>query len=277
MAISRKPKTASENTERDPIYGEPVAQQFDDVDGEDESKVDPRDEQLEKLQKELTEMRTLMQERDSDLEYLRAPSWQSQTNEPTYDDPNKIELPDPALNPKEYADAVERRAELRIANKQKRESFERRRDDDLNARVQGLWADFSKYAPAIAVNNERVEYVAQKLAEEAKARGKDVEKYMFVTRKTFMRDLVDRYEQVFGPVEEEDADDDNFEEDSRPAPRRNARRASSRRNREEEDSGRSAGIFSGHPASVPGAARVKEEDGGMIADIQEAQKKSGFF
>jgi hypothetical protein len=281
MAISKTPKRASEpQKEVDPIFGEPIAQVFEDLDApggneDDDSKKNEDQEKFERLEKLYNELKT---EREDDLNYLRTADGKSQVEkEPEYIDPNTVKLPDAALEADAFAAAVERRAEIKMENARRKEAWEKKQQQKLDDDLASLWDAYSDAFPDHAANKKRVEYIANDLAQEAAKSGKDVQKYMFVTRNKFMRDLTERYEETFGEPEPIEAGNEDIDDDP---PVRNSRRRSGNRNRAAEDNGRSTGIFGSRNGGGGGGKKPKDEgdDGSnMIDDLQKAQRASGFF
>lgn len=274
MAISRTPK----KVEAENNYT-PMAQVFEDVDNED--KTNEVDEVAE-LKAQLAELQSKVNERDADIPYLQAPSYQSQTVQSPVDvDPNTVQLPDPVQYPDEYAAAVEKRIEIRHQNKSRREDFDAKNKNDLQSKLGELWADFGEAYPEMVENKDRIDYIAQKLAVDAAKRGLDPQKYMFGTRNRFMKDVAKLYVSTFGdPAVDEEDDDDLPPPRSRKAHSTPRRRAANR-NREEEDDGRSSGIFGGNESGSRPSRRGVDADEhntpSMLDDIHTMQKKSGFF
>lgn len=274
MAISRKPKKQNEEHNDEMIFEEPIAQQFDVPESEKNAGESDIDKRFEELQRQYETLQAQLNSKDSELEYLRAPDFRSQITdrEPQYDDPNSVKLPDAAIDPDGYAVALEKRQDIKLANQRKRDEWQRKQEKDIDDKVASLWDAFADEYPDIAENQERVEFVAQQVATAAAKAGKDVQKYMFVTRKSFMRDVAKKYEEVFGAREEVDEDIDDR------SSRRTRRSRSRDGDRAEEDNGRSTGIFGGSTGA--GGRRTQSEDGdrkSMIDDIQELQRKTGFF
>lgn len=274
MAISRTPKRVVEQQ-----FDAPVAQTFEDVDGED-NRNDDIDEVAD-LKAKLAELQEQVNDRTNDLPYLQAPTYQSQVSPqaPVDVDVNTIKLPDPVQFPDEYADAVERRAELRLVNKQRKQEFDARQKTNLDNKLGELWADFGTDYPEMAENKDRIDFIAQKLAVQAAQRGVDPQHYMFNTRNRFMKDVAKLYVSTFGDPAENGQDiDDDPPARSRKTNSSNRRRASNR-DREEEDNSRSSGIFGGNESGGrPSRRGVEDEtDYSMLDDIHAMQKKSGFF
>lgn len=282
MAISRTPRNETQADE--PMFADPIAQVFEDVDNEFNGKgaSEQKDDKYEALAKQLSDLQTQMAETQrANMALMQQPqSWgQSQVTEPQYTDPNTIPLPDPAVDYEGYERALTQRIELRQANVQKKTEFAAQRDRKQNDQVEDLYAGFTEKYPDYAEDRERLDFISLKLAKQAQKRGVDVSRYMFVTQDKFMSDVVTEYNKIFG---EPETDDDNDDQDtrrasSRPAPRSRARN----RNRQEEgDVGRTGGVFGGSESGGrPSRSRNNDDENGpsMIDDLQAIQRRTGFY
>ncbi len=146
----------------------------------------------------------------------------------------------------------------------------------MKQKVDGLWEDFGDLYPDY--DQERVEFAAGKVAEKAKRKGIDVEKYMFVTSERFIKDTAKEYERLFG-VPEEDDDDTSIPKRTRKAkPARDGQTRNRRvRDDNDDDDGRSASIFGGQESGGRPGRREPNDELNMIDDIQALQRKTGFF
>lgn len=274
MTISRKPRSETQ-------IENPMAQVFEDVDNEDKPLVKEAD-RVADLEAQLAELREQReQDRQDALLQVSGPSFQSQVTDTfTPVDVNSVPLPDPALDPDGFSNAATRRAEIAIENKQRKADFDRKRSDDIDTKVETLWANFAEDFPDHALNQKRTEYAAQEVIKRAVAKGIDAQRYMFVTQKRFLKDVAKEYNEIFG---EPEIDEDDYEDNtssrsrtSRAAPPRNTRR----RNRSEDDDvARTTGIFGGNDGGRQSSKRgpAEDEPGDMIDDIHKMQKTSGFF
>lgn len=278
--ITRKKKT-DEFATPDNMFGPPVAEVFEDNDHNEDG--DGGGDKNDALAKQLADLQNQMAElQRANMALLATP--QSFNNADTFTpaDPNKITLPDPALDPDGFDKAVAERNQVRYDNTRRKEETERRRNADVEEKVEDLWNSFGEKYPDMAEDKDKIDFVSTKLAKQAAKRGIDVQRYMFVTRDKFLDDVADEYVKVFG--EPESNDEENFE----PAPRSrraaadpSPRRRSNNRNRsEDEHVGRTAGVFGGtESGGRPSRGRDADEDNGpsMIDDIQALQRKTGFF
>lgn len=275
MPISRTPRQKTE----DSIFTQPTAQVFEDIDREDKQPEKDND-QIADLKRQLADMQERMAEDRSDA-LLSQPSqnnWQSQVTT-TEVKPESIALPDPALDPDGYANAVQRRAELTVENARRRRDNESKFEKDIDDKTAELWADFGDEYPELSDDKERIDYVATQVVKSAVKRGLDINRYMFGTgRLRFMKDVAKKYESVFGDSEDDYVEEDNSRNNRREAspPRRNR---NTNRNRQEDDDGRSAGVFGGNESGGRPNRREADDETGpsMIDDIQTLQRKTGFF
>lgn len=272
MVIARKRRV--ENEDEDTLQ-HPMAQVFEDVDNEDGPEP-VENEQYEKLAQQLSDMQKRLDEQSRlNMTLMQQPQkWQSQD---TYveQDPNKIPLPDPALDPDGFSAAQIKRADVAAENRRQRDDRARKQQADIDTKVDNLWAAFGESYPDYDGDKRKTEFVATQVLQRAKAKGLDVERYMFLNQDTFLADVAKEYDDVFGAP---DGDDDDYE-DRRPAARAKPRRRADNRRRNDDDDGRSASIFGGQESSGRHTRRNDDENGpgNMIDDLQIAQKKSGFF
>lgn len=260
-------------------YSTPMAQVFEDVDGED-NKTNEADRVAE-LEAALKELREKSDREREEALYTQPSQWQSQVTEqqPTYIDPKTITLPDPALDPDGYANAVQRRAELTMENAQHKNERAKKFENDIDDKTKALWEDFEYEYPDYAGDREKIDFVATSVVKAAVKKNIDINRYMFgAGRSRFMKDVAKKYETVFGEPEAEDDYEDTRRSNRTEA--RTARRTNtSTRSRSEDDEGRSAGVFGGNEGSGRTNRRNVDADTGpsMIDDLQGIQKKSGFF
>lgn len=275
MAITRKRRV--ENEDEDQNLGHPMAQVFDDVDNEDGDQITEKDEQYEKLATQMADLQKRLEEQSRlNMALMQQPQkWQSQTDTYVEQDPNKIPLPDPALDPDGFSAAQIKRADVAAENRRQREDRSRRQQEDIDKKVDNLWSAFGEAYPDYDGDKRKTEFVATQVLQRAKAKGLDVERYMFLNQDTFLADVAKEYDDVFGsPIDDEEY------EDRRPAARaKPRRRTDNRRRRDDDDDGRSASIFGGQESSGRHTRRNEDDNGpgNMIDDLQIAQKKSGFF
>lgn len=280
MAITR---TRKENDE--PFFQTPTAQIFEDIDHErDGKKPEDQDDKYDKLASQIADLAKQNEElRNSQMAMLTTPS-RSQVQEVFVpQDPNKIELPDPALDPNGYDNAVARRNEIRSSNQQRQQEINQRRLADQTEKVENLWDAFSDKYPDMSEDKEKVDFVATQVSKAAQRRGLDVERYMFgPMQDKYLADVAKKYVEVFGEPEGEDDFEDTTSR-RRASSRTDTRSSSRRRNREEDDNvGRTGGVFGGNESGGRPSSRSRDDDedarqNSMIDDLQALQRKTGFF
>lgn len=267
-----------------PLFENPVAQMFEDVDNENGKQVDPADEKYDALSKQLADLQMRLSESEkANMALMTTPSqWRSQTNEaPVEIKPESVALPDPALDPDGFDRAQGERQRIRYENQKRRDDFENRQKNNVQEKIDDLWFEFGERYPAMASDKERIDFVSTQVAKQAHKRGMDVERYMFLTRDKFIEDVAAKYEEVFGAPEEDDNESNEVPSRSRRAEARprNRSRSNNRNRQEDEYVGRTAGVFGGAESGGRPTRGREEEDTGpsMIDDIQALQRKTGFF
>lgn len=278
--ITRK-KKADDFATPDNMFEPPVAEVFEDDDNK--GKASDQDDRYDNLAKQIAELQAQNAEfQRANMALLATP--QSFNNSDTFTpaDPNKISLPDPALDPDGYDKALADRQQIRADNARRKDETDRRRASEVEEKVEDLWQSFGDKYPDMADDKDKIDFVSTNLAKRAAKRGVDVQRYMFVTRDKFLDDVAAEYVKVFG--EPEGNDEEDFEDrsntrrsEARAAPRR---RASSRDRSSDEHVGRTAGVFGGtESGGRPSRGRDADDESGpsMIDDIQALQRKTGFF
>lgn len=127
-----------------------------------------------------------------------------------------------------------------------------------------LWNEFSQSYADYAADQEGIEFATQKVVAQAQRKGLDVNRYMFQNSDRFFRDVVKVYDERFGKPE--------AEEEVEPTPRRRAKRQE-----EPEDEGRTGGIFGGIDHSSGKGTPSAPPPGDMVKDLQDIQRKMGYY
>lgn len=280
--INRNKKTTETNEDSDFQLGPSTAQIFEDVDHENTPKPNETDERYDALAKQLSDMQIRLVEAErANMALISQP--QGNASQVTFveQDPNKISLPDPALDPEGYERAFTQRQQIRSDNERRRNEFTTKQQTEISEKVDDLWNSFSDKYADMAEDKERIDFIASKLVKQAVKRGVDANRYMFVTQDKFINDVAAEYVKIFGdPSDNNENDNDSNQSRRRNASDNNSRRNSSSRNREEDyDVGRTGGVFGGNESGGrPTKRGGREEDtGSMIDDIQTLQRKTGFF
>ena len=174
-------------------------------------------------------------------------------------------LPDPvtqsAMYNTELAKRVQAHYDATRAYERRVEEVQRTSASTREEAANGIWEDFQIQYPELSEHEDRVQFVAQKVVDAAAKRGIDRERYIFGNSQRFLADVAREYENIFGSSNEPDGSPDE------PM----ARRASPN-----DDTGRTGGIFGGQQ-SGGAPARGAEAPGDMIRELQDRQRKSGFF
>ncbi len=187
-------------------------------------------------------------------------------------------LPDPVVEPEKYATALNERIQRSISEGMASlaGSHDAAQDDrrKLHDRTEVLWADFAKAYPDYAEEEQRVAIAAEQVARRAGQRGMDLNQYMFNMSPQFFQDVDKEMKALWGEpkVAGEDEGDTGKAAD---APRHPTAAQAA------EAADRTGGIVVGGPAAG-GETKTKEAaeeaaDTGIIGDVIEFQKKSGFY
>lgn len=174
-------------------------------------------------------------------------------------------LPDPVTHPQEYA------AELAKRQHEYGQAYTKYQADVAAASApQGdanaLWEDFTDRYGAYAEDQEGVEFAVSKALKKAQARGMDIDKYRFQNSDRFFRDVVAIYDERFGKPE-----------GLEPEPKQQQRKTTRQPIEDEDgDDGRASSIFGGSDASGI-RAPAPPKPGDMLKDIQDIQRKTGYF
>lgn len=258
MARKRTPKAKTE-TKPENQFGEMT---FPDIGGPDpEPTADGKPSPESDLQRQLDEMRANYTKLQEDLSRVSvAPTVPVAPTAPrpmSYDG-----LPDPVTDPQGYAQQMAARIREEATSQRNYEQQNQAIVNDRETKIETLWEDFETAYPEMARDKEALEFTVMKVAKKAKARGADLDRYMFVTPQKFMQDVAQEHERIFGEAEDE----------PEPAVRR------TRRPSREEDEPTRTSVFGGlEGGGRPTAAGPAAGEGNMVKELQDLQLHSGFF
>jgi hypothetical protein len=276
MVISRKRRNEAEENNNEGMLEAPFAQTFpeDKVEAKDD---DPR---IKEIESKFEERMRLMQERLEEVNRVNMQLMSQPVVQAEVDDipkPQHVDLPDPVADPKAFAEAIRHNAIQDFEYDQRVKAKRSNKAQSEKDKAKELWDDFATEYPALAGDQKRVEFAANLVAEKLQRRGVDVARYMFINRDRFFEDVSKEYANNFGEVEV-DEEGEAFDEDrgSQSGRERKPRRGRPRRERSEEVD-RSVGMFGGQESGHRPAARSEEQQGDMISDMMDMQRKSGFF
>lgn len=162
-------------------------------------------------------------------------------------------LPDPIEESEKYGIMLAERIAAHTKAVTEAAQNSMRSEQSQEKQIEELWEGFGKKYSDLAEDQDRVEFAATKVAKEAKAKGMDVSKYMFVTRDQFYADVAKKHEELFGKPSDGDDNDTPEEPD------------------------RTAGIFGGMESGGRPATGKQPPQGDMIKDLQDLQRKGGYF
>jgi len=215
----------------------------------------------------------------TNMALMSQPVGGTESFQPNQEQKQQKPLPDPTLDPDAYAEAVRARimgeTQQLIDNSRQQYNTNQQGERDIS----DLWTDFGKQYADYAENEDRVEFAAGVAARKAKARGLDIRKYMFQGREQFFSDVVKIMDDTFGKSGNDDdagdtgEDDFDYEQNNRNQTTRK-RKAT---NTDDDNDGRTAGVFGGLESGGRPVNTNREQKGDMIKDLQEIQRKSGFF
>lgn len=169
-------------------------------------------------------------------------------------------MPDPSLEPEKYNAELQRRVNATVQTTLHASQQAQQAQHSDAQRAQTLWTQFSTQYPDWAEHQDRVRFAAEAVLSEAKNKGLDTEAYISTFSDTFCADVAKKMESIFGPLEKDDEDEELDETE------------------DTGDAGRTAGLFGGLEAGgKPAPAPGKAPPGDMIKDLQDLQRKSGFF
>lgn len=224
-----------------------------------DDKAPPQDQVVLGLMQQIIDMRREMDALA--MSSMRGPAGPTPTNVVVPQAPptlNMADLPNPVTEPTKYGEELAKRMldhQNAVANYNRQQAeaatgTAQTAEQSLNA----LWEDFQLEYPDISEDEERLGYIAQKVVTKAKARGIDPQRYMFGNQDRFMRDVANEYKRIFGDTGEPDRQitDPNMAD------------------------GRTAGVFS-TPGGTGERRQAAPGPGDMIKELQERQRKSGFF
>lgn len=174
--------------------------------------------------------------------------------EPTVTQPQAVKLdnlPDPGLDPEGYARELMKRTQESVTSLLQSQQQQQQQQTSQGDRIKNLWNDFNEKYEDYADDPDKVEYAAQKVAKRAKARGLDVERYMFGAQEKFMADVAKEMEKTFGKPKAA--------------------------GEEEEEAPTRTAIFGGNEGGSRLSQVQAEQGGDMLAELHEIQKKSGLY
>lgn len=194
-----------------------------------------------------------------------APALRSEPKEPTFSTDG---LPDPL--DASYAPALAKRVaeyNQQMTGYQTEKSKAAAPVGDFDS----LWEDFTTTYPAYAADKEGLEFAAQKVAKTITRKGLDGNRYMFQNSDRFFRDIVKAYDDRFGKP-----DDDGEELSAEIEAPIHRKRAKSQVTEDDADEGRTQGIFGGIDSGNGGRPKPPPK-GDMIKDLQDVQRKTGYY
>lgn len=162
-------------------------------------------------------------------------------------------LPDPVLQPTEYAREVNRRVQDSIRSQQEAARFQQSQTQAAASTEEQLWERFQEVYSDYAEDQKKVKYVAEQVIAAAQKRGLDINKYVTGAQDVFMADVVREYDSTFGkPGADDDEDEDDTPDD------------------------RTGGMFGGIPSGGRPTAGAEAEDD-MFLTLRKKKMKEGWY
>lgn len=163
---------------------------------------------VETLQARLAELeRQLTAQQETNLALMARAPVQQQPNltPPTVD---TKDLPDPVQNPDGYASELHKRTAAALETRMNQVAYVQQMAKAQSERLEGLWGEFVDAYEPYAQNRKLVEFAAREVVNRAAANGIDTEKYMFVYKDRFMKDVVSELTKLGVKPDAEEADED---------------------------------------------------------------------
>lgn len=176
-------------------------------------------------------------------------------------------LPDPTMEPENYAKALNQQVQLVIKGQKTLEDYNAGRQQTEQERISTLWSDFRGKYTAHGEMPELAQTAAVTVAQKARARGMDVNKYMYANSPQFMAEVAAEMDRIAGRPLAQQEDDDGDDTSGVNIPR--VPRADA------VDDHRTGGMFGGTEAG--GRPIIERREPDMFDDVREWQKKTGFM
>lgn len=277
MAISRQKRPRREPEEH---ISESIFDAISPTGGSQDTRKEAKKDKgptVEELQARLAEVNARLdaQERSSAMDASRPDPVSQRVDVGKPPELNLEGLPDPIADQKAYAAAIIQRGRDYDRATQ---DWQKRQQEASAPRTYGnpeaLWEDFTQANPDYAADESGIRFATSEVAARLAKRGVDVAKFMYTKSDLFFKDVVKEYDKRFGKPETDDEGDEI--EDSRRGEERPRPRRMQQRDQDDGDDGRTAGILSGMDNAVrPGPKGPAPGD--LIKDLQDIQRKSGYF
>ena len=255
---------------------------------------DPKDDPAAAMEARLARMEAeLATARQTNMALMAAPG-PSQQSGGYQVDPKalKIDLtgmPDPYEKPAEYAAEHSRRTMAVIEAREYALRNELASQSEQTRSKEAMWNGFASKYPQWTEFPEVVGTVAERIVKQKQAQGIDPQRYMFVAQGQFYDDIANELNKTYGAliVDKEDPTQDRDDERATQKGQRREQPIDQDGIRggyvphgaalEFEDDGRTS-VFGGQESGgKPSGGRQAAARPGMIEDLSEWQRKSGFF
>lgn len=180
-------------------------------------------------------------------------------------------LPDPFTDREGYAREVLKRSEVYKHEMMQYEDARKPKAPDPVGDGDALWEDFVAANPEYSgLPERRMTYAVSEAMRDLAKRRVDVQRFMYEQPDRWFKKVTSTYDNIFGsPVDGDDDAERLGASETRSTPRRAVKA-------EEENADRSGGIFGGSHQPVQRVQR-QTSAGDMIKDLQDIQRKTGYF
>lgn len=134
------------------------------------------------------------------------------------------------------------------------------------AKADEMWEDFTELYPELAEYEDFVEVATRKVLKKAQRRGVNVQAMISTRPETFYKDVAEETQRILAPVLEAG---DEAADGERPEPGAEAG--------PDAEATRTAGVFGGIQSGGQPNQGGASQDPGLVADLKEVQRKTGFF
>lgn len=183
-------------------------------------------------------------------------------------------LPDPMTDLEGYTKAmtervnafVSAREQALVTNIERNLTTQNAQQADLEGKADALWTAFDTKYGEKGWDSDLVEFAAAKVAQQAQAKGIDVQRYMFTTTDKYVDDVA-KYLETIAPPKAGEGEG----EGEPPDPNADPRSANPFEN------GRTAGVFGGTESGGKPAKGKDEPATDLVTDLQNVQRAMGFY
>lgn len=185
-------------------------------------------------------------------------------------------LPDPVTDAENYHKEVAKRITVHLKAQgdadRAAQAAQQEAQASRNAQVANLWAEFEEKYPDLAEYKDMAEFAAISVANRQRAKGVDVQRYMFQASEQYIEDVAAEMKKRFGKALEVMGKEDAETDTDTDAPAEGTIAAAMVQ-------ARTRGITGGIPGSgkAPKAEPEGGDDDSFLKDLQKTQKAMGII